>query len=273
MAIRGHTDGPPLLTTDYAAGSARYPDEVGVYGTPHRHVLVSADHATSPYKKSAAEYRGADYGTAGLAILLSDESVQAVVPLGWQTGNVAVSPDDHPIKRRIGGLLPHKAGFISLHGMASGKLITLQDPTEIHAVVGLGATPNEESWGVAEKTVRAAKELGLRAIIGNRTPHHIYDTVADDFACDEHGNLKTGELKAHRPDMTTNFVYRVMAETGRQIPSLQLEMTRLLRLEPADFYDGWHPDRKSQAMGVYLGYLLVAATVDTITAGKSSVGN
>ncbi len=269
MAIRGVTEGPPLSVTEYAAGSARYSDEVRVYGAVDRRILLSADHATAPYKESTGEYRGADHGTAGLAMLLSAECVQAIVPLGKQTGNVAVSPDDHPIKRKIGALLPGKAGFISLHGMASGKLITLQDATEIHAVIGLGTDPNEKSWAAAEKLVGVAKGLGVRAVIGNRTPHHVYNPATDDFERDDQGNPKTGELKAHRRYMTTNFAYRVMAETGQPIPSLQLEMTRLLRLVPADFYDGWHADRKAQAMGVHLGYLLAMATVDTIKVDES----
>jgi len=251
-----------ISVTNYAGGTARYADEVVVFGVDSERVLISADHATDPFKKSTGQYRGADHGTAGLAVLLSKQGAQAIVPLGRQTGNVAVSPDTHPIKQRIGELLPGKAGFISLHGMASGKLTTLHDPTEIHAVVGLGVNPNEQSCRVAEKILAEAANLGLRAVIGNRTKHLKYDAITGGFELDEEGVALTGELKAPLSNMTTNYAYRVMETTGQQIPSVQLEMARLLRLIPRDYYDGWHKDRKARAMGVHLGYLLSKAAVD-----------
>lgn len=261
--IHGDTEGP-LLLADYIKGTAQYPDHIAVFGDHSERVLISADHATDPYKICTRTYRGADHGTAGLARLLSEHRAQAIVPLGRQTGNVAVSPDTHPIKQYIEELLPGKAGFISLHGMVSGKLQKLSDPTEIHAIVGLGVAPNAQSQQVAEVIVAAAKDLGLKAVIGNRIVHRRYDPGTGGFECDEHGVPRTGELKAPLPTMTTNYAYRVMSETGEQIPSLQLERARLLRLVPSDYYGGWHTDEKARAMGVHLGLLLAKAAINAV---------
>lgn len=274
ITVPGQGRDPYLL--DYIEGTARYDDELAVYGPNDGATLVSADHATDPFKKSLNEGAGGyirgDHGTGSLAHLLSErDAATSVIPLGRQTWNVAVAPDDHPIKQKIGELLPGKRGFMSLHGMLPGKLLDLGDRTEIHALLGLGATPNEESREAAETIVKAAGELGLRVMIGNDTMYKIYNKATGAYKLDEEtGRPKEGQLKAHRVEMTTNFAYRVMEQTGQQIPSMQLELTRLLRVLPADLEGGWHVDRKARAMGVHLGYLLASAAVQSLQETGSS---
>jgi hypothetical protein len=255
----------PIVVADYALASANYPDEVRVYGEANNQVLVSADHASDPFKKSTNTYREADHGTGGLAMLVAERGAQSVIPVGKQTANVAVSPDSHPLKQKIGQLLPTKVGFISLHGMIPGKLLELNDKTEIHAIIGLGAAPNQESRDAAARIIRAASDLDLRVIVGNDVRHRMHDPDTNEFKRDANGDIRTGELRAHRTEMTTNYAYRVMEQTGQQIPSLQMEMTRLLRLLPSDFHGGWHKDRKAQAMGVHLGYLLSQAAIAAVS--------
>lgn len=266
------SDSRPLMEHDYIAGSATEDDEVGVFGPDGAATLVSADHATTLYKRKGGAYGGTDHGTGGLALLLSERgTAQSVIPLGRQTWNVAVASDEHPIKQQIGTLLPRKAGFISLHGMAPGKLTAITDRTEIHAILGLGITPNEQSRQIAEAAVEAGKAMGLRVVIENDTPYHTADLETGGFMIDEKtGKPATEVLMARRTEMTTNYAHRVMKETGRQIPSVQLELTRMLRLLPADFYDGWHRDRKALAVGVHSGYLLTARVAELISNQDSA---
>jgi len=285
-----------LVLADYRVGTATKPDELAVYvGGVARtdeeladsrltsgSTLLSADHATDPYKISEEphHYISADHGTGGLARLLSqDQAVTSIVPLGRQTWNAAVAPDTHPIKEAMGRLFPGKLGFISLHGMYSGKLFDLSDDTEIHALVGLGPTPNEQSRQVAEHIVQAAADLDLKVRIGNDEKYKLYNPITGGYKLDpETGKEREGQLMAKSPKMTTNFAHRLMAETQVQVPSIQLELARVLRLIPSDLDGGWHRDRHgnrhgdrmAKAMGVHLGYLLAVEAVKAIEGGRSA---
>jgi hypothetical protein len=261
-----------LLLRDYIKGSATEPDQLGVYGTEYYRTLVSADHGTAPFKKSVKDYISGDYGTGGVARLLTERvNATSIVPLGQQTYNVAVAPDTHPIKEAIGRLLPERLGFMSLHGMLPGKLLDVKDTREIQALIGLGPNPSERSREAAEKIVQLAADLDLRVrvLIGNDTEFKTYNPETGEYMRDpETGEPVLGQLKAHNPRMTTNYAYRVMAQTGQNIPSVQLELTRGLRLLPMDLDSGWHVDKWARAMGVHMGYLLAEAAVNAMLAAE-----
>lgn len=255
-----------VSVADYASGSAAFADEARVYGNESSQTVASADHATDPYSRKNQEYRRADHGTGSLAMLLAErgESV-SVVPLGRQTWNVAVSDDEHPVKREIRRLLPERAGFVSLHGMFSGKIRHVADPTEVHAVIGLGATPNGQSWQAARSVVAAGSDLGLRISIANEEKLHIYDPETGGLARDaETDELITSQLRGSKPAMTNALAYRIMEATGTTKRAMQIEMAAVLRMVALDDDGGWHKDRKARAMGVHLGYLLAHAAAQAV---------
>ena len=257
---------PTLLLEHYANGAASYEDELRIYNPNAATVLTSADHATDPVRKATGVREGADHGTAGLVRLLVErEDTAGIIPIGMQTGNATVTPG-HPVKQAMDDLLPGRPGFLLVHGMRPAKLEAFTDPTEIHTIIGMGSTPNEQSRAVAEELVAAARELGLRAVIGNDVQHMTYDTDTDDFEINPAtGNPKRGRLAALGAGSTANHAYRIMEETGVDQPAFQVEMTRALRLLPSDFESGWHADEKARAMGVYSGYLLMEAAVEIMS--------
>ena len=265
-ALLGVLPGRELMSWNYHRGTAQRIDDIGLYGDPASDLLVSADHSTSPWSRKQEKYRTADHGTGSLAMLLAErDDVQSLVPLGWKGfDDVPNAPDTHPIKQAIGRLLSGKDGFMSLHGMLSGKMTDITDRREIQAIVGLGPHPSELSRQAAERIVKQGKDLGLRVVIGNDTVYKIYDPQTRGYKLNAQGEVKTGQLFAHDDRMTTNYAYRVMEQTGVQIPSVQLELARLLLQVPSDIDGGWHVDRKSKAMGVHLGYLLGKATMEVM---------
>lgn len=258
-----------ITRLDYEAGAATEPDELRVFGAGSNPVLMTAEHATTPLKRSLdapenAGYinSGADQGTGGLAALLAERHTQSIVPLGRQTANVANAPDTHPLKAKMGEMFPGKVGFVSLHGMLPGKLTDITDRTEIHAILGLGMAPSELSRSVAESIVAKARDYNLRAVIGNDVTYEIHDPQTNGLKLNSDGQHKTGQLMAYRPEMTTNYAYRLMDVEGVQVPSMQIELTRALRLLASDAEHTRRTDRKARAMGVYLGYLFVKNAVE-----------
>lgn len=258
-----------IIRADYEDGAATDPDELRVFGEPRNPVLLTAEHATTPCKQNIDEPEksgyitsGADQGTGGLAALLAEGVTQSIVPIGRQTANVANAPDTHPLKIRMSELFPTKVGFVSLHGMLPGKLTDIADRTEIHAILGLGPNPSELSRSVAESIVAKGRDYNLRAVIGNDVTYKIHDPATDELKLTSDGQIKTGQLKAYRQEMTTNYAYRLMAAEKMQIPSIQIELTRALRLLASDAEHTMRSDKKARAMGVYLGYLFVNDAVE-----------
>jgi hypothetical protein len=265
-----------LSVSDYEKGSATKADQLVVLGRASNPVLVTAEHATDPYnvrltRRGGVGYHNSDHGTAGLAALLAEDNAQSIIPIGRQTHNVAIAPDLHPLKVAMAQRFGGKAGSVALHGMAPGKLLSLTDDTEIHAVIGLGLTPNDVSREVAETIKKGAKDLGLRVTIGNDTEYFVADmnTGGYKYRQDDPTSKYTGRLMAPNPEMTTNFAYKLMKQIGTLIPSVQVEISSTLRLTPHDFYGSIHGDRKSQAMNVYLGYLLAKCVVNSLGAKAS----
>jgi len=228
---------------------------------------MEAQHATAPVRKHRGAREGADHGTAGLAYALAQRHHgTAIVPIGLQTGN-ANANDTHPIKQIIADYFEasHPRAFLSLHGCRPGKITSLHDETEIHAVVGLGQEPRAASIEAAETLVEHAAAYGLRVVIGNTTPHfNFYIDAANDTKAlwditdwvetDDEGHPKPSRLAAKEPNTTTSFVNRITP--GRpQVPVMQLEISRSLRLTPEDLYarPGGLGVRK---YAVYLGYCL-----------------
>jgi len=270
-----HPNRNPLIV-DYVTGTALEPDEITVLGMQYNAGLASADHATKPVREKNPEH-GADHGTAGIVHLLAArDHTTAIIPVGRQTGNANVDVD-HPLKNAMSLLLPSRAGFLSVHGMEPGKLTAVSDRTEIHGVIGLGGNeelgtePNEQSWLIAEQLQAFAAELGLRVIVGNTTRYNVIDEVTGNIVVDEETNQpKIGPRLAARDEgSTTNHAYKIMQGTGIEVPAFQIELTRLLRLIPSDFENGWHANKKSRIMGVYMGYLLAQrATLLIRTSGR-----
>ena len=254
----------PILKADYKQGSAEYDDQLIIANEQDKNLLLTAEHAVDPDRKRKDDENMnlADHGTAGLALLLAErDGATAVVPRGRLT---RLSKPDHKVNQAIHSLLPERNGFISLHGMKPGRLTSLSDRIEVHAILGLGRTPNETSRDIAERSIKVAKGLGLRAVIGNDTILKTYDEETGGYVLDAEGKPVEKQLAALASSTTTNRAYQVMAENGVELPALQLEFTRVNRLLPEDYYGGWHKDEKARAMGVYSAYLLSRAIADMV---------
>lgn len=263
-----------LRLADYTMGSATKPDGIWVRDVPGTLVVASADHATNMFKRSIlpkGDYIRADHGTGAQVMLLAEQAVaSSVAPRGWQSWNVAVSDDAHPVKEEIRKMLPSRRGFLSVHGMYSGKVRHLSDPGEVHAVIGLGANPNDISIEAAHNLVRAGQDMGLSLSIANEESLYQYDPVT--------GLLKTqkdtGEpdmscLSGAKPAMTNALAYRIMEETKEQKVSMQLELAAFLRLRALDDDGGWHRDERARQEGTYLGYMLVKAAAELAIQSSS----
>lgn len=250
-----------LILENYRDGSAVDQNEVLLCGGQNIQTLITAEHATDVVRKATNKIGAADHGTAALAgLLVEDTAATSLISIGRQTGNAAIERG-HPIKKGMKTLLHDRQAFGSVHGMLPGKVTQLGDEREVHAIVGLGRTPNEQSRQAAEDLVRFANEIGLRVIIGNDMSHFNIDATTGNVRVDGSGLPITAKLAALPEHSTTNFAYELMTEQERQIPAMQLEITRGLRLIPSDLEAGWHKDQKARAMGVYAGYLLVRQMV------------
>ncbi len=245
-----------IVRADYGDGSATYDDEVAIFGEQKYGILVNADHATSPIRVATGVREGPDSGTGAIARLLAEEEeATALIPVGRQTGNASVDAD-YPIKHRMTELLPDRRGFLSIHGMIPGKVLTESDDIEVHALLGLGKDPTEKTRDIAEKLVSVATDLGIRTVISNDHSHMIRNPNDATLRRNDDGTPFTKKLAALKENTTTNHARRTFAANGKDSPSFQIELTRGLRLIPEDFEGGWYVDRKARAMGVYAGYLL-----------------
>jgi len=260
---------PHMRAEDYGRGTAAHENELLIVAGGR--LLLSAEHATDPPRKKGS---GADHGTAALAALMADFGADAIIPIGLQTTN-AVSDPEHPVKHAIRQMLtPDRVGFISLHGMSPNKVDHLLGG-EIHALVGLGTPPPRVATleAVELGINRARDELGLKVKIGNYTDYLLYEDDPKwngvDFR-DKSGRLQfadelplTNRLEAGTPNTTVNFVIgETVADANlATMPSLQLELSRSIRLSPDNLYAR---DRSAAAMGVYMGYLLMTTFVRSV---------
>ena len=253
---------PNSLVSDYGDGGAMIDDEIWSDNV-RRGVLLSADHATDPVRKATGVREGADHGTGGLVMALSENGhYSMVLPAGKQTGNVNVDLTS-PAKSRIASMLPTHDSFISVHGMKPGKFEHQFDDREIHAVIGLGSSPTEADRAIADEViVKALDEYGLRLVVGNDT--RFFDTSANSprLDYDDDGSPKySARLAALGEGSTTNFV-RSQTD-GRLFPAMQIEISRTLRLLPQDME---YRRNREKVMSVYMGYLMVSNLV--VVAGK-----
>lgn len=268
-----------LYKGDYDNGAAESDnaiEDIKRYDVP----LAIAEHATDTIRNKDGEVEAADYGTGALALLLTErDGAAAIVTLGKQTEHLGTN-SDLPFWEALRKLQPDSRGVASIHGMRSGKILDLSDESEIHAIIGLGHNkedddwqPNEQSRVVAEQLRAEAKDLGLRAVIGNDVFGKIkeYDPQHGGYVLDNTGRPKVSKLRAGGPGSSVNVAYDIMAEHGQQKPALQLELARLLRLNPLDLEKGgWHKDEKALAVGVHLGYLLCKKLVGLIATNQSA---
>jgi hypothetical protein len=253
---------PDRIGDEYVAGTAQEDDEVGSIEKPDGSgtFLFTAEHATSPgHRVAGSTYP--DTGTAGLAALLAVNHGAALIMTGRQTGNAPVTAE-HPIKDAMGEWLPSATGFLSVHGMGGGKLVRLEDTSEVQAVIGLGANPSEASMERAERLVKAAHDLGLYAIIGNRQNYYVQkgDPEAGFYLRrNDDGAAYINTLAAKRSTSTTSVASEIFRQNGnKNAPAMQIELTNLLRLTPED----WNKkDKPSLYMSVALGYKLMELAV------------
>ena len=250
---------PRLKLDDYGEGTALDDDEL-IVKNGSGPLAASADHATDPIRKTSGVREGADHGTAALAFALHDDyQASIVLPRGRQTGNANVDVM-HPLKSSLNDLLPGKKGFLSIHGMRPGKFEHQFDPTEIHAVLGLGAEPTEVSQKAARDIIEQVKEEhGLKVVVGNSA--RFFDRGdTPRLERDDEGNLKYApRLAAMGTGSTTNFVNNVTADS--QMPALQVELSRSLRLLPEDME---YRDPRVRRLAVYMGYQLLKSISDGI---------
>jgi hypothetical protein len=251
------------LMEDYVLGTAHIPDEILTLDGRVGASLVSAEHATDVFSKKFDRLRGADHGTAALASLLHEElGTTSIIPLGRQTGNGNVDVQ-HPIKDVIHNKITGSVGYVSVHGMTPGKILDYTDENEIHAIIGLGVAPTKRSRDIAEKIVGKAKdEVGLTVVIGNDIKYLTTDPDTGKIKLSEDGQPVRSTLAAEGEGRTTNFVN----EQGLDIPALQLEITRGLRLVPSDFAEGWKIGDKAKIAGVYAGYALTRLIVSMMSS-------
>jgi hypothetical protein len=278
---------PSLAGPAYGDGVAAYDDHIGI-ARGNDAVLLSADHATDPVRRATGRREAADHGTAGLAVVLAQDGlVDAMVPLGRQTGNANVTIDS-PYKDRLRTELRDasapRLGFVSLHGKVPGHVTGLLETTEIHAFLGLGRyKPTDTTLEAAERIRDAARQdLGLRIEVANTTPFLLFEPDPNwqpgmgirDKAATIKYDPATGRPKLNQPEpklaalgdgaisnTTTNVVNEfIQADPAYpRIPILQVEMSRSLRLTP---HTQWNRDPKAMAAGVYLGYRLAGLVAE-----------
>lgn len=262
-----HALAPTDSSEDYGNGGATIDDEIWTanYGSG---LLLSADHATDPVRKATSIREGADHGTGGLAMTLSDnERLSYVLPAGRQTGNANVDVT-HPMKTAMEPLLPAHDSFVSVHGMKPGKFEHQLDDREIHAVVGLGMEPTEEDRLIAQRLItRAMESYGLKVVVGNDA--HFFDTGegAPRLNRDERGKPKySAKLAALGAGSTTNFVRG--ATRNRLFPAMQIEISRTLRFLPGEME---YRETRQKVMAVYMGYLLARDLVTIVSESTATV--
>ena len=241
---------------DYGDGSARYDDELVIVESDGP-IVISADHATAPVRKLTGLRGNADHGTAGIALLMREEGQGSVVlPRGRQTGNVNITPE-HPAKNAIKAQIDlGKQAFLSVHGMVPGRFEHQLDPKEVHAMIGLGLNPNEQSIEAAHELSRQMRQAyGLRAEVANWKSFYSNTPDSSRLKRRDDGSILKSTLAAFGEGTTTNYVRGL--EQGDFLPAMQIELSRTLRLLPegVDLVD---PRRGIQEvkMGVYLGFLL-----------------
>ncbi|HUP26173.1 MAG TPA: hypothetical protein VM124_00825 [Candidatus Limnocylindrales bacterium] len=246
---------PNLLRAEYELGTASSPDEIfEARRSDEVGCLFTAEHATSPVRAATGSRDYPDAGTGGLVALLAENYGTGLIMRGDQTSNAATDPE-HPIKPRIARYLAAATGYVSVHGMAPGKFMARSDTTEIQASIGLGADPTDHQREFAEKIVKLGRDMfGLYVVIGNDGDYFVQKPNSTELKRNQDGTPYRNRLAALKPNMTVNFARRQLSEAGRQVPVVQIELTKLLRLTPSDTDNR---DPVSRIIGVALGYRLL----------------
>ncbi len=248
---------PNLSKDDYLIGTAHKADTIYsavTYGS----VLLTAEHATDHFRINGSgqrERKIADWGTAGLgAVAARDIDASFMTMQGRQTAD-ANNDLDHPFKEALREviLLEDPLVVAGLHGVRSGKFEDFTDTRGFDILIGIGKSPNETSVVTAEKVKKYAENLGLRAGINqlfiktepsmNLKPVHKED-----------GSLAYNRFAAATAGTTRAFAAKTADELGKDIATLQLEFSELLRIMPQEYEV---KDLRTRQMGAYLGYLVV----------------
>ncbi len=252
---------PNLLGVEYEEGVAETDDQIEVIRRDEHStgVLLTAEHATGPISWVTGKRRFPDAGTGGLTAAVAEDYGTGLIMVGRQTSNVPSDPD-HPLKSVIRQHLSDADGFMSVHGMARGKFMSVTDRTEIQASLGLGINPTEKMCELADKIVQRAKdELGLYVVVGNYDDYFVQKEHSTDLKLNKDGTPYRNRLAALRPNMTTNVARQEIEQQGRSVPAIQVELTKFLRVSAID---SEKRDRVSKVIGVALGYKLLESIID-----------
>lgn len=244
---------------DYVSGTAVQEDELKIVGNQPEGVLCSAEHATCPVRTLPDTFGAPDVGTGGITALLAQNHGIGIIATGRQTSNASLV-DQHPLKEKVRQLMPAACGYVSIHGMKSGKFVRPDDASGLHISIGLGENPApQKSLVLAEKLVDLAYDLGLYAVIGNQQQYYAQLKNSVTLERNEDGSAHRDELAAFRPETTVNYVRGLPEEYGSTKAALQIEFASLLRLPiPGRSLPG---NRRSEIVGVALGYRFMEGVV------------
>jgi len=250
---------PSLQLEEYEEGTAKVPDEIAVVrGEAEKPYVFTAEHATCPISVVTKDYRFPDRGTGGLAAVVAEDYGTSLIMRGRQTTNVP-SVAEHPLKSLLRQELVTAAGFLSIHGKNPGMFVHPDDSVEIHACLGLGRKPSEAMRDFARRIVLAARnDLGLYVVISNDQPAYIQKPGSTELKRLEDGTPKLSQLAGIKPNMTINFSRDYLRQIGRHAPSMQIELTDLLRVTSPETSQ---KDKKSRIIGIALGYKLLEKVV------------
>jgi hypothetical protein len=243
---------PQLLDENYLLGTAISDNETQLLVGPQPGVVLT-EHATVQQRKAedsrTRTAKQAEWGIAGLGqILHEDTGVTHITPIGRQTGD-ANKDLRHPLKTQVGRIIRSDRSrlFTTIHGMGNGIVGEPGEYRSYDAFLGVGASPSEATTRMADRLTDLAGELDLKIGTNQRFVYRY----------DEAGHPVYNRFAAKGPGTSRVYAETVAQNAGIDMAAVQIELAEFLRLSPRDV----EPDRYKQAMGVYLGFLLLKGVI------------
>lgn len=222
-------------------------------------VMVSTEHATAHWRhrtNGTTRFKEAETGLAGLGALLNEDiGATHLSMLGRQTSDPNYDPD-HRYKAYAARLAQqgYAATFVSVHGMHSHHVSSLDDERSFDLVVGVGASPSPATAKLGDHIVATARQYGLRAGI-NEQFLRITQRGDDYFVeTNEQGEYKTVSFRAASPRTVRSVIETAMSDAEVPVGCVQVELARTLRLVQSEVSRGEVADQ----LGPYLGYMVLA---------------
>lgn len=254
----------PSGLIDYHNGSAAYPDQVHIadHGTS---LLISSEHATHSWRLDTETgnktTKPCETGTAALGEILARETNSTHLSMiGKQTGNANADHNpDHPHRRDIEHAIAsgRYGGFLSIHGMRTGLVPSLDTERPFDLLIGIGYEPNLASIEAASILLHTAAQFGLKAAI-NQPFLAIVQQEGNFWQClDDNGTPVTHIFAA--PHYTTRALAARSAEQlGLDIPTIQVELAGSLRFVPENIKSQVElGDPSINTIGPFLGYMVL----------------